>query len=216
MKEIIKDFERILYNSLVYYKNNFTNKAGSFKVVLPEIYHDKFRDLNDNQKQIISDFTNVFLSKIAEIESQNNTVIDENILLLNKDKSALLTKQNIMNYFIENFKNYLNPQTDIVVDDNVPFYADIENNEIGVGKFYTLIGNKHRVYGLKTFVYIRINSKHLKYVAEFRRKVKIGVGMIGVDKEMDLYYTFEIFDGDIVGMQSLFPDEAQKIFKKVI
>ena len=65
----------------------------------------------------------------------------------------MLTKQNIMNYFIENFKDYLNPHTDIILNDKVPYYADIENNEIGVGKFYTLIGQTHKVYGLKTSVY---------------------------------------------------------------
>lgn len=216
MKQIINNFERILYNSLTHYIDNCSNKASSFKVILPEVYHDKFRELNDDQKVIISEFTNIFLNKISEIERQNNAVIDNNILKLDKEKSELFTKQNIMNYFIEIFGNYLNPQTDIVVDDQVPYFADIENNQIGVGKFYSLIGDKHKVYGLKTSVYIRISSDHIHYISEFRKKIKIGLGMIGASSKTVLYYNFGIFDGEIISMNSLFPDEVSEIFKKVI
>ena len=51
MKNIIKDFERILYNSLTYYVDGYANKAGSFKVVLLKYTMINFESLMKNKKK---------------------------------------------------------------------------------------------------------------------------------------------------------------------
>lgn len=203
MIEIIKEIERMLYTSSVYYPDPKSNIAATFKVTLPEIYYDKFRELNEQQKEIISKFITIFLKKMYDIEKYNNNILNSGIINFKKDNKILLNKQNIMNFFIEKFGNFLNPFTDIKIFDGYSYKAEIKNNEIGKAKFNTFIGNQHEVKGLKTVVMIKISSKYIQVIQDFMFEYKLGISIISVNKIFDLYYSFDIFDGEIILMNNM-------------
>ena len=210
MLEIIKEVEKMLYTSSVYYPDPKKNIAATFKVMLPEIYYDKFRDLNERQKEIISKFISIFLRKMYGIEKFNNDILNAGVLNFEKDKSILLNRQNIMNFFIEKFGNYVNPYTDIKIFENYSYYARIKNNTIGKANYLTFLGNVHEVKGLKTVVMLKISSKYHEEIFNFMTEYRLGIGMIRVTKIFDLYYSFDIFDGEITLMDNMSDEDIQK------
>ena len=213
MQNIIKEIERMLHSSVVFYPDAQKNVAGSFKVVFPEIYYDKFRELDEKQKEVLSKFIKIFYKKLYEIEEYNNKILNEGVLNFEKDKKILLNKQNIMNYFIEYFGQYVNAYTDIILDENCPYYALIKNNEIGVAKYKTLLGKKYEVNGLKYAVYLKINSKYIPIVEKFRKEHSLALKIFPATKEFTLYYAFDIFDGDVTYIKNMDNEQIEKYFK---
>lgn len=197
MRNIIKTFEKILYSSLVYYPEKDKNVGSTFKVVLPELYYEKFRELEPTQKEIITEFVNIFLKRLQKSEEVDFQKIKEGILNLKYEKKYLLTKPNIMNYLIEFFGDSLDPYHDIKFIPNATYHIEIEDNKIGFNRFHNYIGAYLPLKNLVCDVVIRINSAHLRKVAQFMRVHKLGIGITSSDPNVTLFYTISILDGDI-------------------
>lgn len=197
MRYLIKEFEKILYSSLVYYPDKSKNIGSTFKVVLPELYYEKFRELEPLQKEIITEFITIFLKRLQKSEEIDFQKIKNGILNLKYEKRFLLTKPNVMNYLIEFFGDSLDPYTDIKFIPNAEYRIEIEDNQIGYNRFHNYIGTHLPIKNLICDVAIRINSSHLKKVSKFMRVHKLGIGITNSDPNVTLFYTISILDGEI-------------------
>ncbi|WP_158996630.1 hypothetical protein [Pigmentibacter ruber] len=212
MYNIIKEFERMLSHSIMYYPDPNKNIAASFKVVFPEIYYDKFKDLNDRQKEIISKFVIIYLKNLSDLEKYNNSLLDNEFLNFDKDKTKLLNKQHISYYFIEYFKKYINPYEDIKFDDRVPFLINIKNNKINRTSSSTFISKKHTIYGISCNVYIKIHSKYINAIELLIKKHKICCGLIKSEKNIFLFYVITVFDNEITKISNMEKEDINKYF----
>lgn len=183
MNSVIKEFEKILYNSLVYYPQNNKNIASTFKVILPEIYYEKFRELNDVQKNTIADFVFIFLDKLFKSENFTNKKVKEGFLNFNYDASLLLNKQNIMNYIINFFSECINPYHDVKMLNNATYDVEIENNQIGSTKFKTFIGKHLPLNNCGSHIIVKISSKYQDKIVEFMEKHKLGILFLRTNKK---------------------------------
>lgn len=206
MINIIKTFEKILYSSLVYYPEPYKNKGSTFKVVLPELYYEKFRELDAKQKEIITDFVNIFLNRLQKSEEIDFKKIKDGILNLGYENKFLLNKPNIMNYLIEFFADKIDPYHDIKFIPDSEYQIEIEDNKIGFNRFHNFIGFKLPIKNLITNVVIRIDSQHLGMILKFMRKHKIGMGIVSSDPNIKLYYTISVLDGDIFSISNTTQD----------
>lgn len=209
MKNVIKEFEKILYSSLVYYPEEGKNKGSTFKVILPELYYDKFRELNTEQKEIITKFINIFLKRLKESEDINIQAIKDGILNLKYNNTYFLNKQNILDYLIEFFGESIDPYRDIKIIPDTSYNVPIEGNRIGYNRFENFIGAYLPLKNLCCDVAVRIHSDHLRKIVQFMKKHKLGMGVIGVSEPMILFYTVRFFDGKITLLRKSFDEEIR-------
>ena len=215
MLSIIKQFERLLSCSTVYFPDPSQNVAASFKVILPEIYYDTFRELNDRQKEIVAKFVTLFCKKMYELEKYNNDILNNGTLNFEKDKNTLLNRQNIMSFFIERFGNCLNPYTDIRIRETEIYYAKVKNNTMGKARWPIILGTEHGVKGLKTVVMLKISSQYFKKIVDFLQEFKLGAGCIDVGNSIfDMYFQVDIFDGEIVFFKNIYEEEIEKFYSE--
>ena len=210
MKNTIKDFERILYNSLVHYPDRDKNIASTFKVILPEIYYEKFRELNDTQKKIISEFISIFLDKLQYSEQINNKDLKDGFLNFNYRSDLLLNKQNIMNYMLTFFDNCIDPHHDIKMLQNAAYDIEIEGNQIGSANYRTFMGNFLPLNHCGCHVVVKLNSKFQDKIVQFMETHKLGVMFLRTKKEIDLFFTFTFFDGKIVYLKNSLDQEIEE------
>ncbi len=210
MKNIIKDFERILYNSLVHYPNKNKNIASTFKVTLPEIYYEKFRELNESQKKIISKFISIFLDILQFSEQVNNQEIKEGLLNFTYENDVLLTKQNIMNYMLNFFDKCINPHHDIKMLKNATYDVEIEGNQIGKAKYLTFLGKYLPLNNCGCHVVVKLNSKFQDKIYEFMEMHKLGVMYLRTSKDIDIFLTFTFFEGNAVYFKNSLDKEIEE------
>ncbi|WP_397601237.1 hypothetical protein [Silvanigrella sp.] len=210
MNHIIKDFEKILYNSLVYYPDKNMNVASTFKVILPEIYYEKFRELNENQKLIITEFVNIFLDKLQKSEQIDNKELREGFLEFKYQSDILLNKQNIMNYVIEFFGDTIDPYHDVKMLSNAQCQIKVENNQIGSSNFNNFMGKHILLNNCGCHVVVKLNSKYQDKVVEYMKQNKLALFYFKTKKEMTLYFTLTFFEGKAVYFKNSFDTEIEE------